>query len=266
MPEKKKAVETYTLAIIPEDGSETRTYGGITKERVIGLVVASGFGVAVVSLLIIVFTPIRTLIPGYADSSYRKEVIRNQVRLDSLSNQIIQLEYYNRRLRSILESAPSASDPALANSPAQDVRDGRETFVAISGAGYNSTKTAASEALFIGFVVQGRISQRFDPVRSHYGLDIATASNEPIGAFLDGTVVFADWNGEYGYTIITEHGDLLSFYKHCSKVLVQSGESVRRGQVIALTGSTGIESGGAHLHLEVWKQGIPQNPELYLNP
>jgi murein DD-endopeptidase MepM/ murein hydrolase activator NlpD len=123
----------------------------------------------------------------------------------------------------------------------------------------------AEPTTFLGYLVRGTPSQPFRRERSHYGIDIATASNEPIGALADGTVLFADWTMDYGYTVIISHSTYISFYKHCNYLLVRDGERVLKGQIIALTGNTGRESSAPHLHLEIWKNGIPQDPEIYLS-
>lgn len=100
----------------------------------------------------------------------------------------------------------------------------------------------------------------------HKGLDIAAPSGTSIYAFLNGKVKFSGWDsGGYGYLIIIDHGNgLESYYAHNSKLLVNPGEYVEKGQQIARVGSTG-DSTGPHSHFEVRKYGEPTNPYNYLN-
>ncbi len=87
-------------------------------------------------------------------------------------------------------------------------------------------------------------------------------------AAADGYVVFAGWTQDDGNTIIVSHaGGFLSFYKHNHSLLKAAGMFVRRGEPIAGLGNTGETSLGPHLHFEVWKDGSPKDPAVYLlNP
>ncbi|MCS7013338.1 MAG: M23 family metallopeptidase [Chloroherpetonaceae bacterium] len=262
MVKRKKAVVTYEVAIIPSDGSAARTYSGLTKGKVISALVALCAGVALISTLLIALTPIRTLLPGYGDADrYQKLLLENQMRLDSLSSRLMLFDAYSRKLRTVLGAL---SDTNAKGTPSMPSRTRAGVAVSLPSDAYASLSRKAPET-FLGFLVQGTPSQPFRRERSHYGLDIATALNEPIGAIADGTVIFADWTDDYGYTLILWHGSYLSFYKHCNAVLVRDGEPVLKGQIVALTGNTGRESSAPHLHLEIWKDGIPQDPELYLS-
>jgi LysM repeat protein len=110
-----------------------------------------------------------------------------------------------------------------------------------------------------------RITQYFN--RRHQGVDIAAPVGAPIYAADDGVVIFSGWNsGGYGRMIIVEHGNgLFTRYAHGSRNLVQSGDAVKRGDVIQLMGSTG-RSTGSHLHFEVLSGGIYKrvNPFDYI--
>jgi len=53
-------------------------------------------------------------------------------------------------------------------------------------------------------------------------------------------------------------------YKHASKILKQQGDYVLKGDILGTVADTGVLSSGSHLHLEIWKNGIPQNPQMYL--
>lgn len=109
-----------------------------------------------------------------------------------------------------------------------------------------------------------RISQYFS--WQHNGLDIANKVGTPIYAADDGVVEIAQngYNGGYGNTILLNHGGgKKTRYGHASKLLVKKGETVEKGQVIALMGSTG-RSTGSHLHFEVVINGARYNPLNYI--
>jgi murein DD-endopeptidase MepM/ murein hydrolase activator NlpD len=100
--------------------------------------------------------------------------------------------------------------------------------------------------------------------KMHEGLDIANRAGTPIRAPADGTVVFADTKSGYGQTVVLDHGyGLETLYGHTRKILVKKGQKVRRGDVIALLGSTG-RSTGPHVHYEVHVHGTPVDPLSYL--
>jgi murein DD-endopeptidase MepM/ murein hydrolase activator NlpD len=102
-------------------------------------------------------------------------------------------------------------------------------------------------------------------VRFHYGTDFAANSGDAVCAFAGGTVTFAGESDSYGKYIIIAHPDgWQTLYAHCSVLYVSSGDSVERGQLIALVGSTGLAT-GPHLHLELTHDGTYLNPEYYVN-
>ena len=114
--------------------------------------------------------------------------------------------------------------------------------------------------------VAGRITAGFDDPdyfkefgKHHTGVDIAVPEGTEAVATFEGKVKFAGWNDEgYGNLIILENGDYTAYYGHLSKVQVKAGQRISKGQVIALTGSTG-NSTGPHIHYEVRYKGDPMN-------
>ena len=99
---------------------------------------------------------------------------------------------------------------------------------------------------------------------THTGLDLATALGTGIYPIAEGTVVFAGWQGSYGYLIQIDHGDgIQSWYGHCNELYVSAGEYVTTETCIGAVGSTG-NSTGPHLHLEIRINGEPVNPQYYL--
>lgn len=104
----------------------------------------------------------------------------------------------------------------------------------------------------------------------HYALDICngpvTVLNKPACAADGGTVVYAGWNGAYGYYVKIQHANgLATAYAHLNSIKVVKGQSVSRNQVIGLIGSTG-RSTGPHLHFEVLRNGVRVNPLYYVTP
>ena len=122
-------------------------------------------------------------------------------------------------------------------------------------------------------VQKGYVSSRFglrkDPFsglsRYHGGLDIAAPKGTPVMSIAAGKVVFNARKGGYGRVVELEHADgVISRYAHLSTSLVNVGQQIVRGEVIAKVGSTG-RSTGPHLHLEVIKDKRRINPELFLS-
>lgn len=117
--------------------------------------------------------------------------------------------------------------------------------------------------------VSGIITSRFgnrESIRKsgHTGLDIAAPYGTPIKATADGEVIFSGYSGGYGYVVKISHGNgIQTYYGHCSKLYVETGEKVKAGDTIAAVGSTG-NSTGNHLHFEVRVNGTEVNPQNYL--
>jgi murein DD-endopeptidase MepM/ murein hydrolase activator NlpD len=99
----------------------------------------------------------------------------------------------------------------------------------------------------------------------HTGLDFPSEPGTPILAAAGGVVITSDQHPSYGQMIEIDHGNgLVTRYAHTSKMLVKQGDLVKRGQQIALVGTTG-RSTGPHLHFEVLVDGVQQDPEKFLS-
>ncbi|MGD0884857.1 MAG: M23 family metallopeptidase [Thermodesulfovibrionales bacterium] len=124
-----------------------------------------------------------------------------------------------------------------------------------------------------GWPVTGQITSpygnRENPIDGrdefHSGVDISVESGTPIHATADGVVSFSGWNGGSGNLVGIEHGfGYSTFYAHNKNNLVRVGQRVKRGDIIAYSGSTG-NSTGPHSHYEIWKDGRHVNPKQFLD-
>jgi murein DD-endopeptidase MepM/ murein hydrolase activator NlpD len=102
--------------------------------------------------------------------------------------------------------------------------------------------------------------------RMHYGLDFTVPYGTRVYSTGDGRVHEARWNsGGFGNVVVIDHGNgLYSYYAHLSEIKVPAGIAVKRGDLIGLSGSSGLSS-GAHLHYQINKLGQPVNPINFFN-
>jgi len=160
------------------------------------------------------------------------------------------LNALERRARLLASSLDEATDSLQAH------RDLLESTPSIlPAAGWMSSRFAKS---------------RMHPIHNrplpHEGVDIAATKGTPIFAAAKGRVVRAGWVVGYGLTVEIDHGfGYTTLYGHASKLLVQRGQVVNRGDVIGQVGSTGIAT-APHLHYEVSLNGVPQNPVNFILP
>lgn len=109
-----------------------------------------------------------------------------------------------------------------------------------------------------------RMHPLFNQVHYHTGLDFSTPAGEPIYAPADGRVVHSAKSQGLGLAVVIDHDfGIRTIYGHCSRLMVKYGQEVRRGDVIAYVGRSGITT-GPHLHYEVHVDGRPANPFPYL--
>jgi murein DD-endopeptidase MepM/ murein hydrolase activator NlpD len=116
--------------------------------------------------------------------------------------------------------------------------------------------------------ISSRFGRRMDPFTGraswHYGVDYSARVGTPIFATADGVVTFTGKWYEFGWAVEISHGNgIVTRYAHCSKVLVQMGQRVKRGEAIARVGSSG-RSTAPHLHYEVLLDGAKKNPLAYV--
>jgi murein DD-endopeptidase MepM/ murein hydrolase activator NlpD len=253
------------------------------------------FLVVALTLVALVYTPLAQYvsIPNpELEKRYGVQIAETQEHLYSLAKDVLILKEYNIRLRRALgerpagDTLPAVHGVALVGGhqiqakrqagveprqpDAQDVagRAGGSREPEMSSFQHEPRLTLADERQ-VAFPLlpptEGFVTQSFDPARNHFGVDYAGKRGSPVYAPADGYVVFAGWTFEDGNMLIISHGGrYLTVYKHNQSLLKASHATVKRGELIALLGTSGNTSLGPHLHFEVWKDGIPRDPGDYL--
>ena len=240
----------------------------------------------ILTSIIIAFTPLREYIPGYTDTNLDREVYQLNLRADSISREMKKKDIYFENLKRIVEGYDFAADSALAEMNIYEplprsvtdtitlhksVQDSllRVEFEAQNQ--YNlfgdltaTTKRPQSVKNF--FVpLAGQVFKGFDPQSGHFGIDISSDESQIIKATLDGTVVFSIWSLEKGYCLGIQHEDgYFSIYNHNATLLKSEGDFVKAGEAIAILGRSGEATTEAHLHFELWHNGIAINPTEYV--
>jgi len=118
-------------------------------------------------------------------------------------------------------------------------------------------------------LLSSKFGKRIDPftgeMEQHKGIDIAGKEGSDVLATGDGVVIWSDTRSGYGNLVEIDHGNgIVTRYGHNKALLVEVGDTVRKGQPVALMGSTG-RSTGPHVHIEVLRDGKQVNPSQYLS-
>ena len=134
---------------------------------------------------------------------------------------------------------------------------------------YNDKGARPAGAPIVKGWMSSPFGERVDPISGkkarHEGMDFAGAKGSEVIAVANGVVVFSGYRDGYGQMVEISHGkDMRTRYGHHEEVLVHAGQSVKRGDVIALMGSSG-RSTGPHVHFEVLKEGRSVNPARYVS-
>jgi murein DD-endopeptidase MepM/ murein hydrolase activator NlpD len=226
---------------------------------------------------LIAFTGLREYIPGYADLKTQWRVYNLAMKADSMEQRLQSRDVYLENLRSIINGKASIV-PEIKSGEKENRYDTihrlpkspedaeLRAFIESQDA-TTAPENANNSNSFLFFApVKGTVTNNFDAVNRHYGIDIVAEANKAIKATLDGTVVFSNFTSETGYVIAIQHSNnFFSLYKHNSALLKKAGDFVKAGEVIAIIGNSGELTNGPHLHFELWLNGTPIDPKQYIS-
>jgi murein DD-endopeptidase MepM/ murein hydrolase activator NlpD len=284
----QKFRDKYRLVIFHDETFEEKISFRLSRLNVFVAVVSLSVFLIVITGYIIAFTSLREYIPGYTDVNLNRKVYNLELTADSLEQVFAQKQLYFSNIKRIVEGYDFADDSINAVKQSQMISGPRtdslrwkrsaedsllrlefenlERYNLITDPGLIPEARRRAIAVSNFFLpLKGTITNRFDPVQKHFGVDIVARTNEAIKATLEGTVVYADWTLDKGYVIGIQHaGNFFSVYKHNSVLLKREGDFVRAGEPVAIIGESGELSTGPHLHFELWHNTTPVNPEEFI--
>lgn len=270
---RKELLHKYRVVLV-----DTQTFAERFSFTLSGFNVFLTVGTSVIALvgmtlLFIAYTPLREYIPGYASTKLRREALHLTTQVDSLESLV---DYHEqqwstvRRLLtneplpdSVVSEAPSAqADPSKlkASASEQKFREQQE----IQDQYRLTRRPSGQEKASLIPPVAGTLVEKYAPARGHLGVDWSVPAGTTIKCALDGTVVQADWSPDLGHFLWVQHANnRLTFYSQNVQVLKKKGARVRAGEALAISGK-GLKNSSATVHFELWVNGQPVNPLVYL--
>src|SRR5688500_10551919 len=230
--------------------------------------------------IVIFFTPLKRLVPGYATPSQHPDYIKLNKKLTLLESELTDYKAYYDHFNKMISLPDSIETPDMthtskvkteplekSNNRAKNRKEEAEQVQTIPvNASPSSSVLNVADYRYLMPPISGVVSNGFDLKTDHLGVDILAPHNTPVKAIWDGHVITADWTLETGYTIGIQHtNDMVSFYKHNASLLKRNGAFVRAGEAVAIIGNTGKLTSGPHLHFELWLQGKPVDPTHYID-
>jgi murein DD-endopeptidase MepM/ murein hydrolase activator NlpD len=275
--------DKYRLVLLNEETLEERLSFKLSRLNVFVAIGLMSIILVFITTYIIAFTPLKEYIPGYTDVTLQRRIYELQLRSDSVAFAMRTQEKYLDALKKVLGGDLPDERQMLPADTAQNhnyraINDKRSPEDSLLRTEYDnankynlfksdkaSGKGSSMRNLTFFSPVKGIVTSEFNPLLKHFGIDVVAARDEVIKAVQDGTVIFAGWTVETGYVIAIQHpGNVISIYKHNSVLLKKEGNTVHAGETVAIIGESGELSTGPHLHLELWINGIPVNPQDYI--
>ncbi|MDR2911276.1 MAG: M23 family metallopeptidase [Bacteroidales bacterium] len=273
-----KLKDQYRLIIYND--TTFQSVWSIKVSRLKALTYTSLFSAIIIILVILLIatTGLREYIPGYPKAEYRQMLVRTALQIDSLEYELKTRDDFFNSIKAVIDgeipdnsrlidSASATYNIEIAeynhDSVFQDELLAEQLSLSL-----RSNETSATELGQIHFFVpvKGVVTNNFNAITDHFGVDLVSGPNSRIFSVLNGTVIFSGWTLETGYVIYIQHeSNIISAYKHNSELLKSAGDRVNEGEAIAIIGNSGELTTGPHLHFELWHGGKAINPEQYID-
>lgn len=272
-----KLLTKYRLVLLNDSTYEEKTSFKISRLNVFFALFALMFIVVFITSAILFFTPIREYIPGYSSISLQKQANLLSYKTDSLRQIVFLNDQYINSLKKVLtgdlETIEYKQDSIVYKDAMniQIIEKSKEDSIlrqlVDSEDKYNLANINKDRDFYLlTSPISGAVSQNYSIADDHLAIDISVDIGTPVKAVSNGRVILSEWTTQTGYVLIIDHGnDLISVYKHNSKLLKSQGEIVKQGEIIALSGNSGVLTSGPHLHFELWSEGFSIDPNTLIN-
>lgn len=236
----------------------------------------------IISLLLIIYTPLRNLLPKDMDPNMRKSLVQQALRVDSMANTLELQAQYLKVVNAIISGdLPVDSIQNVQNKQSLDSGSIKKLKLMTATEGelefrdaYEETEKYNLSILDPGKTekqwlfhppLRGRIITTFNPKLGQHGIQMDVSGMQPCVAVSAGTVLFAGYTSDFEYVIQIQHSnDFVSVYKNNTEILKKQGDEVRSGEAIGMVGGRSAKTGKIGLIFELWQKGIALNPEEYI--
>ena len=275
----KRIFNDYKVVISSEDTFEEKF--SFKANKINALIIILAYSIILISftISIVFFTQLREMVPGYSSTDLLNRAIYLTKKIDSLEQQIALNNKFYKSIEDVLSGNIEefvardelSVDSSLTNSDFVTVSPNSQDSILRKYVENEDKFNLTNNELIIEnkmffSPIKGEITQSFNFNENHFAIDIAADIGTPVKSVLDGKIIFSEWSLETGYVVVIDHGEnIISVYKHNSKILKEQNDFVQAGEVIAYSGNQGNLSTGPHLHFELWKNGTPIDPEPLLN-
>ena len=272
-----KLLTKYRLVLLNDSTYEEKTSFKISRLNVFSTLFALMFIIVLITSGILFFTPVREFIPGYSSTSLQKQANLLSYKTDSLRQIVFLNDQYINSLKKVLTGDLETIEYKLDSVVYKDALDiqiiekSKEDSIlrqlVDNEDKYNLANINKDKDFYLlTSPISGAVSQNYSIADDHLAIDISVDIGTPVKAVSSGRVILSEWTTQTGYVLIIDHGnDLISAYKHNSKLLKSQGETVKQGEIIALSGNSGVLTSGPHLHFELWSEGFSIDPNTLIN-
>lgn len=266
-----------TVILLDDEEPESSNSFELRPSKLFGLFYLSIGIIALILIFFVMFTPLGTLVYDKQDEKLRESVIKISKRISSLQDSLRARDRQLHEIQDVLAQGQDTTFQVSDNLPVTSYPGEQQEWTPEPASEVNAYEGFSKrEIIFSGilkkspsfpapFPVQGTLTRDFNQETGHLGIDIATQEKEAFQAIADGTVINYDWTMNFGYVIHVQHENgIVSIYKHASSLSKDIGDIVLKGDIVGTVGNAGTLSTGPHLHIEIWRNGVPQNPLMYL--
>ena len=272
-----KLLEKYRLVVLDDSTYEEKTSFKISRLNVFTHLLVLMFFIILTTSAILFFTPIREYIPGYSSVALQRQANSLSYKTDSLQQIVYLNDQYINSLKKVLTGDLETIEYNIDSIISKDLLDlqiiekSKEDSilrqVVENEDKYNLNNIAKNKEYYMLISpIKGTVSQNYSVAEKHLAIDISVDIGTPVKSIANGRVLLSEWTTQTGYVLIIDHGsDLISIYKHNSLLLKAQGDAVKQGEIIAMSGNTGVLTSGPHLHFELWSEGFSIDPKTLID-